>query len=261
MTRTLLAIAALGAIVCVISFSILHMIGGMDRMFSGHRWRHGNHSFVADDEAYPQTTRDLPWTGSEALHIDNSAATITYIQGPTPKFTVAGPKYRIDALNLTGDTLTGADIHWSFSDHHSDEIHITITSPNTHRWFLSGAETMVLTGYDQDSLEMHLSGAGHVRGVGKAKRLDADISGAGNLDFAALPVDDAQVRISGAGNATLDPKQSADLSISGAGHIGLLTKPANLHSSIAGFGSITTPDGVKIGKGGAKKDKNDQEDD
>jgi hypothetical protein len=257
MIRRLLILVAVGAIVSIACFTAVGLMGGLGAMFGHHR--HGKISIGVDDDAHPQTTRDLPWAGSETLHIDNSAAKITYIQGPTPKFTVAGPKYRVDAMKLADDTLTGSDIHWSLSDNHTDEIHITITSPNTHRFFLNGEETMVLTNYDQDSLELHLSGAGNVRGVGKTKHLSADVSGAGNLDFAALPVDDARIAISGAGNATIDPHVSADLSISGAGHIGLLTRPPTLHSGISGFGSITTPDGAKIT--GKAKDKNDNEDD
>jgi hypothetical protein len=250
MTRTLLVIAALGAIVCILSFSILHAIGGLDRVFD-----HGR--FTADDKALPQVTRDLPWAGSETVHIDNSAAIVTYIQGPTPKFTVTGPRNRVEALTLDGDTLSGANIHWHFSDNHTDEVHITIVSPNTHSFFLSGAETMLLTNYDQDSLDLHLSGAAHIRGVGKAKHLDLEMSGAGDMDMAQLPVDDAKVDISGAGNATIDPRLSADLSISGAGHIGLLTKPATLHSRISGFGAITTPDGSKI----SRRHRDDKDDD
>ncbi len=242
MPRKLLIIVAAGAAISFVSFALLHQLGGL-------HW-------TSTSKPGPQVTRDLPWAGSETLHIDNSAALVTYIQGPTPKFTVTGPAKRVNGLALSGDTLTGSDIVHTFGDDHDVEIHIAITSPNTHTFFLSGAETMILTNYDQDSLEIHLSGAGIILTGGKAKHLIADLSGAGNLDMAQLPVDDATVNISGAGNATIDPKLAADVSISGAGHIGLLTKPASLKTRITGFGAITTPDGNKI-----RKDKDDNEDD
>jgi hypothetical protein len=235
MTRTLLVIAALGGLVSLLCFGALHAVGGFEKLFHD------------DDKPIVQATRDLPWTGTPSLHIDHSAAVITYVQGPTPRVTVTGPRARIDALNLVGDTLTGANIHHSWRDNPTDEIHITITGPSTHAFFLSGAENLLLTNYDQDDLELHLSGAAHVRGVGKTKRLNLDVSGAGDMDLAQLPVQDARVAISGAGNATIDPKASADLSISGAGHIGLLTRPAKLTSRISGIGAVTTPDGARIG--------------
>jgi hypothetical protein len=216
---------------------------------------HGHHHHGHGDDT-PETTRDLPWAGTETLHIDNSAAVITYIEGPTPKFTVSGPKSRVDALGISGDTLTGSDIRWHLTDNDDDTIHITITSPNTHAFFLSGAENLTLTNYDQDTLDLNISGAAHVKAVGHVKHAEINLSGAGRLDLAALPVDDLKVHIAGAGSATVDPKQSADISISGAGHVGLLTRPPNLHTSIGGIGSITTPDGRQSGH-----DKNDNDDD
>ncbi len=251
MIRRLLILVAAGAIVSIVCFSVLSAMGGLGSVFGKHR--HGK--IVIGDEDGPVATRDLPWKGSETLHIDNSAAIVSYIQGPTPKFTVTGPKNRVDRMALDGDTLTGSDIRWNFSDNDDAMIHITITSPNTHAFFLSGEENLTLTNYDQDSLELTVSGASHIRAVGRAKQARINVSGAGHLDLAAMPVDDLKLDISGAGSATADAKQSADISISGAGHVGLLTKPASLRSHISGIGSITTPDG-KI-----KRDKNDREDD
>jgi hypothetical protein len=254
MIRRLLILVAVGAIVSIACFSTLNVLGGFGTLFGRHAHHHGR--FVFGDDGGPIVTRDLPWAGSETLHIDNSAAVITYIQGPTAKFTVTGPKSRIDRLGMSGDTLTGSDIRWDFSDNDDALIHMTITSPNTHAFFLSGEENLTLTNYDQDSLNLNVSGASRIKAVGRAKHATINISGAGRLDLAAMPVDDLKLDISGAGSATVDPKQSADISISGAGHVGLLTRPPILHSRISGIGSITTPDGKT-----EKQDKNDREDD
>ncbi len=267
MTQRLLIIVAFGAIVSLVCFSTLHLMGGLDRVF--------HHNVRIGSSGGPTVTRDLPWAGAETLHISVPAA-ITYIQGPQPKFTVTGAKGMLDGLRLDGDSLTeGHQTHWTFFGH-DDELKITITSPNTHAFHLSGADQLTLKGYDQDTLELHISGAAQVEGEGRAKSLNADMSGAGDLDLAKLPVDDAVVKISGAGAADIDPRQSADISISGAGHVELKTKPAKLRTHIAGFGSISTPDGTShksVGdndrddddakpKSGAKtSDKNDREDD
>jgi hypothetical protein len=246
MVRTLFIIAGAGLVISIASFAALDRIGG----FEWKMHHHGHHG--------PQATRDLPWAGSESLHIDHSAAVVTYIQGPTPKFTVSGPKSRVDGLAINGDTLTGSDIHWHLTDDDDDDaIHITVTSPNTHVFFLSGAEALTLANFEQDSLEMNISGAAHVKAVGHAKRATITMSGAGRLDLAAMPVDDLKLDISGAGSATADPKVSADISISGAGHVGLLTRPAKLHTNISGIGAVTTPDGTE----GGRRDRNDREDD
>jgi hypothetical protein len=86
-----------------------------------------------------------------------------------------------------------------------------------------------------------ISGAAEVTAAGRARRTDLHISGAGDLNLAQLTMDDATVAISGAGSATLGPKSSADISISGVGGVKLLTRPASLHTHISGAGSITQP--------------------
>jgi hypothetical protein len=257
MIRKLLIVFIGGGVVAIAAFALLSQLGGFE-------WHSPKHKTFG-----PQSTRDLPWTGTETLHLDNSAAVVTYIQGPTPKFTVTGPADRIAALAISGDTVTGTDIRWGFSDH-NDQIHMTVTGPNTHAFFLSGAEELTIQNYDQDTLDLHVSGAGSVKAQGKAKRTTVDMSGAGNLDMRQFPVDDATVDISGAGSATIDPHERASVSISGAGHVKLLTRPALLKCSISGIGSITSPRGTTATIGSEhcddskeprSKDKNDNEDD
>jgi hypothetical protein len=250
MIRKLLVIVALGALVSFVCFHALNLMGGFDSAFM----RHGHGSVIIGDDEGPVATRDLPWTGSETLHIAHSAV-VTYTQGPTPKFTVSGPKTRIDQIRLDGDTLSEPNIHRNFWDD-DDLVQVTITSPNTHVFFLSGRGNLTLTNFEQDSLDLNLSGASYIRGVGHAKHATIDMSGAGRLDLSKMPVDDLKVSISGAASATVDPKQSADVSISGAGHVSMLTRPPNLHSRISGVGSITTPDGAV-----EKQDTNDRGDD
>lgn len=242
MTKQLLILVAGGALVCFVSFSLLNIVGG----FHGPPWRHGMvWSGTWDDRAVgPDVTRDLPWTGGDRLDIGYPAE-ITFTQGPQAKFTVTGPKGLVDVLRMDGDALDtpdDTDDFPFFMHHHSHRrLKITITGPSLHEFHMSGAEKLTLVNFDQDSLILHCSGAADVRGQGKAKRLEAHVSGAGHLDLGDLPIDDAEVSFSGAGDATLDPKTSAEISISGAGHVKLKTKPANLQTHISGFGSVETP--------------------
>jgi hypothetical protein len=250
MTRTLLIIAGIGALICFACLGVVHALGGWNPRFDsdGH----------PAPEPGPEASRDIPWTGAEALHIGNSAATITYTQGPSPRFTVTGPKNRIDQIGIEGDTITGTDVHFSMGDDDRDRVHMTIVSPNTHAFYLSGDEVLTLQGYDQDDLDIDVSGAAKVKGEGHAKSLDVHLSGAGALNLAKLPVDKARVSISGAGAVRLDPKQSADISISGAGSVRLLTRPPQLTTHISGIGKISTPEGSQASIGGAINDSTDK---
>ncbi len=229
MTRTLLIIVASGAILFVVCFSLVHAMGG----FNFH-----HHHGVRDDDPGPVVTRDLAWSGGPTLRI-RFPATITYTQGSQSKFTVTGPQSLIDSLKFEDGDLSSADHRWRFG--RDETLTIVATSPSTHDFELSGAQDLTLKQYDQDQLELRVSGAADVKGTGRAKRLEAHLSGAGELNLGDLPVDDAVVSISGAGQATIDPKQSADISISGAGQVDLKTKPPSLHSHITGFGSVNYP--------------------
>ena len=63
---------------------------------------------------------------------------------------------------------------------------------------------------------------------GRAKRLETHIAGAGHLDMEQLPVDDAEVSISGAADASLDARNSSEVSISGAGHVQFKCRPVRI---------------------------------
>jgi hypothetical protein len=232
-------VAAAGALVCVACFTLLGLMGGLDRAVRGMPW-HG--AWRGDwRDAGPQTSRDLPFAGGQRLDIAYPAE-ITVTQGPQPRFTVTGPKGLIDRLRLEDGVLKSDDEPgFLFGRHRHGRLRIDIVTPDTREFHLAGAEKLTIRGYDQDSLTLHASGAADVQAQGKARRLEVHVSGAGHFDLGELPVDDAEVAISGAGDATLDPHVSADISISGAGHVKLKTKPANLQTHISGFGSVEQP--------------------
>ena len=237
MSKKLLIVAAVCALISMACFSALNLLGGFHRGLFGHGmpWRQDW------TEEGPDMSRDLPFAGAERLDISYPAE-IVYTQGAQPRFTVTGPKRLIDNLKLDGGSLYGPDHGFHFGRHHHRDLHITIVSPNTREFDLSGAEKLILNDIDQDSLVLHASGAADIRGSGRARRLEAHISGAGDLNLGELPVDEAVISISGAGDAKLDARRSADVSISGAGHVRLKTRPANLQTHISGFGSVDAPD-------------------
>ncbi len=234
MTRTLLIIVAVGALVSLVCLGMVHALGGFKINISDD-----DHGSVTAQG--PAVSRDLPWKGGGSLRIA-VPSTITYTQGPVTRFTVTGPKSVVDALTLDDDgELSSPDNHhWRFD--HDRRLTVVVTSPNTHDFHLSGAQEMSLKAYDQDTLSLHIAGAAEVSGEGHAKTLTAHLSGAGEMDLGKLSVDDATVHIAGAGDATIDPHVSADVSIAGAGHIGLKTRPPTMRQHIAGFGSIEAPD-------------------
>lgn len=239
MVKKLLVLMAASAIVSVVCFTVLGMMGGFEAVNRGPWGNWGPWAdWRGDGNPGPQSTRDLAYSGGPRLNIYYPAE-ITYTQGPTAKFTVTGPQRLLDQLRLEDGELTldgGPRYRWNRRG--GGRLRIDIVSPDTHEFHLAGAEKMTLRGYDQDELRIYGSGAVDVDGQGKARRLDVSISGAGHLNLENLPVDDARVSISGAGDASLDARKSSDVTISGAGHVQLKCRPQAREYSRSGIGSI-----------------------
>lgn len=107
-----------------------------------------------------------------------------------------------------------------------------------------------------------ISGAGDLTLKGSAQTLNATVSGAGTLKASNLEVDKAVVKVSGAGDAKVNVKQSIDADISGVGSVIYKGNPTDRNVNITGAGSVresksgngdeTASDTTKIKLGGKK---------
>lgn len=241
MIKKLLVVFAAGALISVVCFTVLHAIGGFPPNFAG-RWNYGGwEGRGARPDVGPEVTRDLPFNGAARIDIGYPAE-ITYTQGPQAKFTVTGPQFILDQLRLQDGDLTGPNgrdgPRFGWGRRFRGRLRIDIVSPNTEEFHLAGAQKLSLRNFDQDALRLYTAGAADIDGQGRARRLEVDVAGAGHLDLGQLPVSDARVAISGAGDAEIDPRASADVSISGAGHVRFRCRPPVVSSHISGFGSV-----------------------
>jgi hypothetical protein len=109
---------------------------------------------------------------------------------------------------------------------------------------VSGSGGAKLNGLSAGDVSADISGSGWIQGSGTASKVRVSISGSGWADMGALAVDDAEASISGSGSARLAPKQSADVGVSGSGHIKLETEPAHLSTHKSGSGWISHPGGT-----------------
>jgi hypothetical protein len=246
MIKKLLVVMAASAVVAFVCITVLGMVGGFQSLNNGP-WNFGPWGDWRDGrgpDAGPETTRDLAYSGSSRLDIYYPAE-ITYTQGDQTKFTVTGPQYLLDQLQLQNGELTvdgprfrgRPRFRWN-GRNGNGRLRIEITAPNLHEFHLAGAQRLSIKNFDQDELRVYGSGAADIDGQGRAQRLEVDISGAGHLDFDRLPVDDARVTISGAGDASLDARRSSEVTLSGAGHIEFKCRPSDSHDHKSGFGSI-----------------------
>ena len=87
-------------------------------------------------------------------------------------------------------------------------------------------------------IKTDISGAGDVTLKGTATLLTADVSGAGNLKANNLEAETAKIKVTGAGDAKVNVKQTLDADVSGAGSIIYKGNPAERNVNITGAGSV-----------------------
>jgi hypothetical protein len=251
MTRALFLIAGVGFVVAIACFAGMAAVGGPELARHGWYWRGDHFTIDADNDAHnnrfglgwdhsqdsdgggPTETRQIAWSGADALEID-VPADVQFTQAAGPgKMTITGPKGTVDRIVLSGPNLGFDDGPWRAA-----RVTIVMTAPNVHRFELNGDDALTIAGYNQDELDMDISGAGRIKGAGRTRAMKLDISGDGQADLAQLTATTADVDISGSGRSTIAPTQTANLDISGSGEVDLTSHPANIRTDVSGSGRV-----------------------
>jgi hypothetical protein len=253
MIRVLVMIAVTGFLVSVVTISTAVAIAGPDlftdallnHSFIGGHWDIDGNNFNWENDRYsgPQTTRELAWTGGDTLEVDVPAQ-ITYTQAPgAGKITVTGSQRALDNLEIEDGRLRFSHGHYR----HGGDLTIVMTAPAVTHFDLRGSGRLDIEGYEQDKLNLDVSGDAQVSAKGVAKGLQLSMSGSGEADLGELKVSDADINIEGSGAATLAPTGAAIVDISGSGDVTLLTRPSKLETNVSGSGSIHQRDGSPVG--------------
>lgn len=101
----------------------------------------------------------------------------------------------------------------------------------------SGASKIDLELYGND-LELRTSGAAKAELFGETEKASFRLSGASKLDAGRFYCKLADIRISGAGKATINVEDDLDARISGAGSVNYYGNP-NVHQRVSGAGKIS----------------------
>lgn len=255
MIRTLLIIAGAAFVLALATLGGAAAIGGRD--LANHGWTWTLHDRDGDTVRFerengaraPDVSKTLAWTGDKSLVLELSADVI-YVQGPQAGVVITGRQDLVDRVRLDGNRLSMANgenhervtIGWrrngvtGWTD--SERLRIIVTAPAISDFELRGSQDLDIRDYDQDTLNIRITGSGDVTANGKARSVTLDVSGSGDSDLAGLQTTDATVSLSGSGDARIAPTGKADLSISGSGDIDLTTRPASLTRSISGSGDV-----------------------
>ena len=260
MIKSLFIIAGASFVLAAVCFAGAAALGGGDWM--NHHWArnywvnwedgrfgHSHNGWGGrwDRDNSPSASRDITWSGADGLDLELPAdVTFTQAAGPA-KLTVTGPSDVINHVVLSGSHLRFDEDDWWGR---GGRVTVALSAPNVHRFSINGDGSLTIANFDQDELDVDVSGHGEVTAKGKARASRLDISGDGDVDLGGLATDSADADISGSGRASIAPASAADLRISGSGEIDLLTRPAKVTSDVSGSGRIVEGGGVatKTGK-------------
>lgn len=238
MIRVLVLIMVTGFLVGVVTLSAAVALGGPE--LAARNW-HWTTDWWDDDDHWthdrgphgPAATRELAWDGSTELEL-NVPAVVEYVQAPGPGVVeISGPRGMVEKIQLKGGSLS---LHGPSHGH--GRLRIRVSAPNVSRFELNGHDRLEIRGYDQDRLSIEANGSAEILAEGRARSVDLELSGMGEADLGRLATDEAQVDISGAGEAVIAPRQAADLEISGSGEVVLLTRPPQVNTQVAGAGQV-----------------------
>lgn len=241
MIRALAMVAVAGFVLAVAALSGAVALGGPDMVANGG-WTLVNHDDWNDwgnhrssRKLGPETTRTLAWSGGDKLTID-IPSDIEYVQaeGPT-SITISGPERLVERVVVEDGRLTdkGSDFRWRHR-----RVKVRMTAPDITQFALRGSSELVIRDYRQDRISIDISGSGEVRATGDVRAIALAISGSGEAELGGLKTKDAEVDISGSGDATVAPTERARIEISGSGDVTLTTNPKSLETDISGSGDV-----------------------
>ena len=112
------------------------------------------------------------------------------------------------------------------------------SNSNTFVLGLSGASSLEMTNIKVGDAEIEVSGASTLNAVGTAGDLVALIEGASNVDLTDFPVNDADVNLSGASRATINLDGRLDAELSGASNLEYIGDPTMGDINVSGAATL-----------------------
>ena len=119
-----------------------------------------------------------------------------------------------------------------------DGIKAVVTLPALDRISVSGVVDADIGGVDASIFRVNLSGVGEVNIAGRCKRLDARVSGIGELNAKSLECAEADIALSGMGEASIYAREMAKAEVSGMGEINIYGSPKTVDKRGGFFSEI-----------------------
>ena len=233
MVRPLAWVAAGGLGVGIVFLSLAYATGGSDLRRSVELGFDMPFGRSCEKTGATASERRLKWDGDDTVNI-SGFATVHYRGGEGDEVIVRGSPEVVANVEVQG-----GDITLNCRGAGSRTLDITLPGRIFRKIHLSGAGKVLLENVSQPDLVLDISGSGSMNAQGSVDRLTVSISGSGRAKLADLAAKQLTVKVSGSGNIEAAPRDAADINVSGAGIVQLLTRPGQLRSRVTGSGRIT----------------------
>ena len=114
---------------------------------------------------------------------------------------------------------------------------VSVSVPALRALRSQGSSDITVGGVSGDTLEITLAGSGNVEASGKVARLDAKVSGSGDLRLAGLEGREVCAMLSGSGDLDVWATESLVASVSGSGDV-LYRGEAKVTQAVSGSGDV-----------------------
>lgn len=115
---------------------------------------------------------------------------------------------------------------------------VTVVLPEVTGLRVKGAGNVTYRGFCQEEICLEISGSGGVELDGFADRLEAEISGSGDVSAYGLSVRTAKLKVSGSGDIRTTVTGSVRARVSGSGKIKIAGNPIEKDTDVSGSGRI-----------------------
>ena len=138
-------------------------------------------------------------------------------------------------IEVSGDVLR---IKTEKKYNSKNPIIVRISAPNIEDLDVSGASKVNLTNLNNESLQIHSSGASKIKVEGTTENLEIETSGASKIDTENLKSENASVDASGASSVSVSVSNDLKVDASGASNISYIGTPVNLERKTSGASSV-----------------------
>jgi hypothetical protein len=174
------------------------------------------------------------WDGDDGLGVGLVGATVHYVPTGPARIAITGPDEALERVRVGQ-----GQIRWCEDCRAIKGLQVTVSGVTLHNVALHGADVNIQLGrLDQDRLNLAIAGTGEIDAGGRVDRLDASISGAGNIQMADAAVRRANINIAGGGDVAVSPREEANVHVAGSGRVRMTSMPTRLNQSVTGSGGV-----------------------